>query len=51
MAIAFALIEIATPNNGDPQGWLSWALGQIKNHKITDATNSCPDLALKRRRQ
>ena len=35
MAIAFTLIETAKLNNVDPQGWLSWVLGQIADHKIT----------------
>lgn len=35
MAIAFTLIETAKLNYVDPQGWLTWVLGQIADHKIT----------------
>ena len=35
MAIAFTLIETAKLNKVDPQGWLTWVLGQIADHKIT----------------
>ena len=35
MAIAFTLIETAKLNNVDPQGWLTWVLGKIADHKIT----------------
>ena len=35
MAIAYTLIETAKLNNVDPQGWLTWVLAQIADHKIT----------------
>jgi len=35
MAIAFTLIETAKLNKVDPQAWLTWALAQIADHKIT----------------
>ena len=35
MAIAFTLIETAKLNKVDPQGWLTWVLGRIADHKIT----------------
>lgn len=35
MAIAFTLIESAKLNDGDPQAWLTWVLGQIADHKVT----------------
>ena len=34
MAIAFTLIETAKLNKVDPQGWLTWVLAQIADHKI-----------------
>ena len=34
MAIAFTLIETAKLNNVDPQGWLTWVLAKIPDHKI-----------------
>ena len=34
MAIAFTLIETAKLNNVDPQGWLTWVLSIIADHKI-----------------
>ena len=34
MAIAFTLIETAKLNNVDPQGWLTWVLSKIADHKI-----------------
>ena len=34
MAIAYTLIETAKMNNVDPQGWLTWVLAQIADHKI-----------------
>ncbi len=35
MAIAYTLIETAKLNGVDPQGWLTWVLAQIADHKIT----------------
>ncbi|MEL7031355.1 MAG: IS66 family transposase [Pseudomonadota bacterium] len=35
MAIAFTLIETAKLNKVDPQGWLTWVLSRIADHKIT----------------
>lgn len=35
MEIVFTLIEMAKPNNFDPQAWLIWVLAQIANHEIT----------------
>ncbi|RKY14618.1 MAG: hypothetical protein DRQ55_20550 [Planctomycetota bacterium] len=34
MAIAFTLIETAKLNKVDPQGWLTWVLERIADHKI-----------------
>ena len=34
MAIAYTLIETAKMNNVDHQGWLTWVLAQIADHKI-----------------
>ena len=35
MAIAFTLIERAKLDKVDPQGWLTWVLDRIADHKIT----------------
>ena len=34
-AIAYTLIETAKLNGVDPQGWLTWVLGRIADHKTT----------------
>ena len=42
MAIAYTLIETAKMNNVDPQGWLTWVLAQIADHKITRLDERLP---------
>jgi transposase len=40
-AIAYTLIQTARMNAVDPEGWLTWVLTQIADHKI----NRIDDLA------
>ena len=42
MAIAYTLIETAKLNKVDPQGWLTWVLAQIAEHKITRLDEGLP---------
>jgi transposase len=41
-AIAYTLIETARMNRVDPEGWLTWVLTHIADHKINRIDNLAP---------
>jgi len=42
LAVAFTLIETAKLNDVDPEAWLTWVLGRIADHKITEIDDLSP---------